>query len=219
MPYAATKVAADQLVLSFHKSFSTSVTVLRPFNAYGSPQSARSVIPTITSHIAAGHRQIKLGALTPKRDFTSVRDTAQGFIQAMNCDPALGCVVNIGSGFEIFIAEGMGVEVEVLPDPTRLQPEASEVERLFAGVVRAKSLFNAAPAYGGRDGGLVRRPGQSDNVPDRPFQRLKGAKLGPILRSRDRCKGPPRHRRVSQHDPPACPLVCQARVETGQGLP
>ena len=160
-PYAATKVAADQLALSFHRSFGTPVTVLRPFNTYGPRQSARAVIPTIISQIAAGHRQIKLGALTPTRDFTFVRDTAQGFIQAMNCEAVLGRVVNIGSGFEISIAdtvcaiaEAMGLDVEVLPDPTRMRPEASEVERLFAGVDLAKSLFDWAPDYGGRDGFL-----------------------------------------------------------------
>jgi nucleoside-diphosphate-sugar epimerase len=90
-----------------------------------------------------------------------VRDTARGFVQAMNCEAALGRVVNIGSGFEISvadtvraIAEAMGVEVEVLPDPTRMRPEASEVERLFAGVDLAKSLFDWSPDYGGRDGFL-----------------------------------------------------------------
>jgi NAD dependent epimerase/dehydratase len=160
-PYAATKIAADQLALSFHKSFETPVTVLRPFNTYGPRQSARAVIPTIISQIACGSRQIKLGALTPTRDFTFVRDTALGFIQAMSCDATLGRVVNIGSGFEISvadtvyaIAEAMGVEVEVVTDSARLRPEASEVERLFAGVELAKQLFNWAPEFGGRDGFL-----------------------------------------------------------------
>lgn len=160
-PYAATKIAADQLALSFHRCFGTPVVVLRPFNTYGPRQSARAVIPTIISQIAAGSRQIKLGALTPTRDFTFVRDTAQGFIQAMNCDSAVGRVVNIGSGFEISIgdtvraiAEAMETEVEVVCDPARIRPEASEVERLFAGVELARKLFDWSPTFGGRDGFL-----------------------------------------------------------------
>lgn len=158
-PYAATKIAADQLALSFHRSFGTPVVVLRPFNTYGPRQSARAVIPTIISQIAAGNRQIKLGALTPTRDFTFVRDTAQGFVQAMNCDAAVGRVINIGSGFEISIAdtvnaiaEAMGAEVEVVGDSSRMRPEASEVERLFAGTDLARRLFNWSPEFGKRDG-------------------------------------------------------------------
>lgn len=122
-PYAATKVGADQMALSFHRSFETPVAVLRPFNTYGPRQSARAVIPTIISQIASGLREIKLGSLSPTRDFTFVRDTARGFIQAMQCDAAIGLVTNIGSGFEISIsetvsavAEAMGVQVEVVQD-------------------------------------------------------------------------------------------------------
>lgn len=158
-PYAATKVGADQMALSFHRSFATPVAVLRPFNTYGPRQSARAVIPTIIGQIAAGERRIRLGSLTPTRDFTFVRDTARGFIQAMNCNDAVGQVTNIGAGFEISIgdtveaiAEAMGVEVEVVQDEARLRPEASEVERLFAGTGKAASLFGWAPEYGGRDG-------------------------------------------------------------------
>lgn len=160
-PYAATKVASDQLALSFHRSFGLPLMVLRPFNTYGPRQSARAVIPTIISQIAAGKREIQLGALTPTRDFTFVKDTARGFIQAMNCDAAIGQVVNIGSGFEISIqdtvhaiAEAMGVEVAVVADPARMRPEASEVERLFAGVELAQTLFDWKPAFGGRAGFL-----------------------------------------------------------------
>lgn len=160
-PYAATKVGADQLALSFHRSFETPVTVLRPFNTYGPRQSARAVIPTIISQIAAGLRQIKLGSLTPTRDFTFVRDTARGFIQAMACDAAVGQVTNIGSGFEISIAdtvtaiaEAMGVEVEVLADDSRIRPQASEVERLFADTDLARDLFGWNPEFGGGAGFL-----------------------------------------------------------------
>ncbi|UWR35717.1 NAD-dependent 4,6-dehydratase LegB (plasmid) [Sulfitobacter sp. W027] len=158
-PYAATKVAADQLALSFQKSFGTPVAVLRPFNTYGPRQSARAVIPTIISQIAAGERKIKLGALHPTRDFTFVHDTARGFIQAMECEACVGEATNIGSDFEIsimdtvnLIAESMGVEIEIVSDEQRMRPADSEVERLFAGVDKARRLFGWAPEHGGREG-------------------------------------------------------------------
>lgn len=158
-PYAATKVAADQLALSFQKSFGTPVAVLRPFNTYGPRQSARAVIPTIISQIAAGERKIKMGALSPTRDFTFVHDTAQGFISAMECDACVGEATNIGSDFEIsikdtvaLIAEVMGVEIEVVSDEERFRPADSEVERLYAGVDKARRLFGWSPEHGGRDG-------------------------------------------------------------------
>jgi len=158
-PYAATKIAADQLALSFHRSFETPVAVLRPFNTYGPRQSARAVIPAIIGQIAAGATRVKLGALTPTRDFTFVRDTARGFIQAMNCEDCVGEVTNIGSNFEIsigdtvdLIAEAMGKNVEVVTDQERIRPAASEVERLFAGTEKAQNLFGWAPEFSGRDG-------------------------------------------------------------------
>lgn len=158
-PYAATKIGADQLALSFHHSFGLPVTVLRPFNTYGPRQSARAVIPTIISQVAAGERKVRLGSLHPTRDFTFVHDTAWGFLQAAACDAALGRVVNIGSNFEVsigetaaLIGEAMGVELEIELDEARLRPAQSEVERLFAGVALAKELFGWEPAYGGREG-------------------------------------------------------------------
>jgi len=158
-PYAATKVAADQLALSFHKSFETPVAVLRPFNTYGPRQSARAVIPTIISQISAGERKIKLGAVHPTRDFTFVHDTVRGFIQAMDCKKCIGEATNIGSGFEIsikdtveLVAECMGVEVQIVEDEQRIRPSDSEVERLFAGVEKAQRLFGWAPTYSGREG-------------------------------------------------------------------
>ena len=165
-PYAATKVGADQLALSFAYSFDMPVAVLRPFNTYGPRQSARAVIPTIIGQIAAGERRLKLGALHPTRDFTFVGDTARGFIQAAACDGTIGRVTNIGSGFEIsigdtvaLIAEAMGAEVEVVADNARMRPAASEVERLFAGTDEAVRLFGWNPEHGGREGfkrGLAR---------------------------------------------------------------
>lgn len=152
-------MAADQLALSFHKSFGTPVAVLRPFNTYGPRQSARAVIPTIISQIAAGERCIKLGALHPTRDFTFVQDTARGFIQAMTCDACIGEVTNIGSDFEIsimetvrLIAEVMEAQIEIVSEEQRMRPADSEVERLFAGVDKARRLFDWAPEFGEREG-------------------------------------------------------------------
>lgn len=159
-PYAATKIGADQLALSFHRSFSTPVTVLRPFNTYGPRQSTRAVIPTIITQIAAGGRTLSLGALDPTRDFSYVADTAQGFIAAMTAgECALGEVINVGSGFEIsigdtaaLIAETMGVNVEVKLAEERIRPKASEVERLWAATEKADRLLDWRPTYVGRDG-------------------------------------------------------------------
>lgn len=158
-PYAATKTAADQLALSFHHSFDLPVTVLRPFNTYGPRQSARAVIPTIIAQIAAGHREIRLGALSPTRDFTFVEDTARGFVEAAACDGIVGRVTNIGSGFEISVGETAGLiadvmeaEVAILADAERVRPAASEVDRLYAGIALAEGAFGWAPAHAGREG-------------------------------------------------------------------
>ncbi len=158
-PYSASKIGADQIALSFQKSFDTPVTVLRPFNTYGPRQSSRAVIPTIITQLAAGKRTIKLGSLTPTRDFSYVKDTARGFIEAAKCDKAVGEVVNVGSGFEIsigetakLIAKVMNVDIEIETDDQRIRPENSEVERLFAGVEKAEKLFGWKPSYGGREG-------------------------------------------------------------------
>jgi len=158
-PYSASKIGADQIALSFHASFGTPVAVLRPFNTYGPRQSARAVIPTVITQLAAGKRSIKLGALHPTRDFSFVRDTAAGFITAATADSAIGEVINIGSGFEISIgdtahaiADVMGVELEIITDEQRLRPEKSEVERLWAGTGKAARLMNWTPAYGGLEG-------------------------------------------------------------------
>lgn len=158
-PYSASKIGADAIALSYHASFGTPVTVLRPFNTYGPRQSARAVIPTIIGQIAAGKREIALGALHPTRDFTFVKDTAQGFLQAAACDDIVGQVTNIGSGFEIsiletakLIADVMGQPVSFVQDAQRLRPAASEVERLFAGTQKAANAFGWSPDHGGQDG-------------------------------------------------------------------
>ena len=158
-PYSATKIAADQLAYSFYASFGLPVTIARPFNTYGPRQSARAVIPTIITQIANGKKQIKLGAVSPTRDFNFVHDTVAGFIAAMKSDKGLGDVVNFGSNFEIsigdtaqLIAEAMNCKIEIITDEARLRPENSEVERLWADNSKAKTLFGWQPNYGGRDG-------------------------------------------------------------------
>lgn len=158
-PYAATKIAADQLALSFHRSFGLPVTVLRPFNTFGPRQSARAVIPTIIGQIASGQRTIKLGSLHPTRDFSFVTDTARGFMHAAVAEKAIGEVINTGSNFEIsigdtaaLISEVMGVTVEIKQADERVRPKDSEVERLFAGIGKAERLLKWKPAYGGREG-------------------------------------------------------------------
>ena len=164
-PYSATKIAADQLAYSFFASFGVPVVIARPFNTYGPRQSARAVIPTIITQIAKGQRQIKLGAVSPTRDFSFVKDTVAGYIAILNSDKGLGEVVNLGSNFEIsigetaqLIAEVMNFQIEILTDESRMRPENSEVERLWADNAKAKELFAWQPEYGGREGfkrGLV----------------------------------------------------------------
>lgn len=158
-PYSASKIGADQLAYSFYTSFGLPVVIARPFNTYGPRQSARAVIPTIITQIANGRRQIKLGAVSPTRDFNYVQDTVSGFISALNSDHGLGEVVNFGSNFEIsigdtaqLIAEAMNTEIEIITDEARLRPESSEVERLWADNAKAKKLFGWQPGYGGREG-------------------------------------------------------------------
>jgi NAD dependent epimerase/dehydratase len=158
-PYSATKIAADQLAYSFFASFNIPVVIARPFNTYGPRQSARAVIPTIITQIAKGRRTIKLGAVSPTRDFNYVQDTVGAFIAALESDRGVGEVINFGSDFEIsvgetaaLIADVMGVDLEITTDEARLRPTGSEVERLWASNDKARELFGWRPAYGGLDG-------------------------------------------------------------------
>ncbi|WP_448030787.1 NAD-dependent 4,6-dehydratase LegB [Bradyrhizobium liaoningense] len=158
-PYSATKIGADQLALSFERSFGMPVTVVRPFNTYGPRQSARAVIPTIITQIAAGARKIKLGSIHPTRDFNYVADTVAGFLAALESKAGNGEVINIGSGFEIsigdtarLIAELMEVEIEIEHDDVRVRPERSEVERLWASNAKAQELLGWSPHFGGVNG-------------------------------------------------------------------
>jgi NAD dependent epimerase/dehydratase len=158
-PYSASKIGADQLAYSFYASFGLPVVTVRPFNTYGPRQSARAVIPTIITQIASGQRRIKLGAVTPTRDFNYVQDTVGGFIAALHGEAGAGEVVNFGSNYEIsvgdtarLIAEVMGASIEIETDEQRLRPANSEVERLWADNTRAQELFGWSPAYVGREG-------------------------------------------------------------------
>ena len=158
-PYAASKIAADQLAHSFYASFGLPVVTIRPFNTYGPRQSARAVIPTIITQIAGGANKIKLGSIHPTRDFSYISDTVDGFISALKSDKGVGEIFNLGSNFEIsirdtvdIIAHIMNASVELITDEVRLRPENSEVERLWAENRKAKKIFNWDPSYVGREG-------------------------------------------------------------------
>jgi NAD dependent epimerase/dehydratase len=158
-PYSASKIGADQIAMSFYTSFDTPVAILRPFNAYGPRQSARAVIPTIITQIANKKKQIKLGALSPTRDFNYVSDIVAGFIAALKSEKSVGEVINIGSNFEISIGDTahaiaivMGVETEIISYEQRLRPEKSEVKRLWASNEKADELLGWQPEYAGVEG-------------------------------------------------------------------
>ena len=158
-PYSASKIGADQIAMSYYLSFGTPVTTIRPFNTYGPRQSARAVLPTIIGQLAAGDREIRLGALHPTRDFNFVCDTVRGFLAVAAADAAVGEVINIGSGYEIsvgdaaaLIADLMDVEVDIVADDQRLRPAKSEVERLLADNRKAKALAGWVPEHAGKDG-------------------------------------------------------------------
>jgi NAD dependent epimerase/dehydratase len=146
-PYSATKIAADAMAMSFYNAFNLPVTIARPFNTYGPRQSARAVIPTIITQIANGATEIKLGDVTPTRDFNYVDDTCRGFIALAECDKSIGQTVNIGSNSEIsigdtlnIIKELMGSNVQFITDKERLRPSKSEVFRLWCDNTKIKKL-------------------------------------------------------------------------------
>lgn len=158
-PYSATKIGADQLAMSFYNAFETPVSIIRPFNTYGPRQSARAVIPTVITQIAGGAKAIKLGALSPTRDFNYVSDTVRGFTAVAASDACVGEVINVGSGFEVSIgdtaqaiAEVMNADIEIVCEQERIRPAKSEVERLFAGNEKARELTGWEPEFGGLDG-------------------------------------------------------------------
>jgi NAD dependent epimerase/dehydratase len=165
-PYAASKIGADQLAMSFHDSFDLPVSIIRPFNTYGPRQSARAIIPTVIAQIANGYKEIKLGALTPTRDFNYVLDTVRGFTAVAESDRTVGEVVNVGSGYEISIgkvvkriSELMNVKVKIVSDDNRIRPAKSEVERLCCNPALAKKIAGWKPEVSGKEGldrGLIK---------------------------------------------------------------
>ncbi len=158
-PYAATKIGADQLALSFWRSFNTPIAVLRPFNTYGPRQSSRAVIPTIITQIASGQDKLKLGSLTPTRDFNYVEDTCNAFISVAKSADTVGKVINSASSFEIsigdtvnLISKVMNKSIEVQKDGKRLRPEKSEVNRLFGDNSLLKKYTEWSPRFAGIKG-------------------------------------------------------------------
>ena len=158
-PYSASKIGADAMAKSFFNAFELPLTIARPFNTYGPRQSARAVIPTIITQIESGKDQIKLGDLTPTRDFSYVEDICRGFIALAKCEKAIGETVNIGSNFEIAIGDVvdnikkiMNSDVQVITDNARLRPEKSEVYRLWCDNTKIRELTGFEPKYSIREG-------------------------------------------------------------------
>lgn len=153
-PYSATKIGADRLSESFFRSFSLPVTIVRPFNTYGPRQSARAVIPTIITQLLSGKKEIKLGSLTPTRDFNFVKDTANGFIEILKSDKTIGEEINIATQNEISIGQladelirQINPQANIVCDEQRLRPENSEVNRLLGSNQKIKMLTNWTPKY------------------------------------------------------------------------
>lgn len=158
-PYSATKIAADQLAVSYYRSFSTPVKIIRPFNTYGPRQSARAIIPTIIIQILSGKTELELGNLNPTRDLTFVKDTAMGFLEIYRSELIFGEATNIGMNKEIaigdlvnLISELLGVEIIVLEKGERVRTRNSEVERLLCDNSKIKSMTNWVPNYNIRTG-------------------------------------------------------------------
>lgn len=153
-PYSATKIGADRLAESFYRSFQLPVSIVRPFNTYGPRQSARAVIPTIITQLLAGRTEIKLGSLTPTRDFNYVKDTAAGFIAIAESDRTIGEEINIATGREISIGDlakeiiaQINPQAVIVCDEQRLRPEKSEVNRLLGSNEKIKRLTDWTPKY------------------------------------------------------------------------
>ena len=157
-PYAATKIAADQLALSYYKSFNLPVTIIRPFNNFGPRQSLKAIIPTIISQVLSG-KVVRLGDLSPTRDFLYVKDTAQAFISCLNNKNVIGHAINIGNGFEVSIKnildilkKDFNLKFKYTIDKDRIRPKNSEVFRLLSSNKKAKKLLKWKPKYNGLTG-------------------------------------------------------------------
>ena len=158
-PYSASKIGADAMAMSYFNAFELPLTIARPFNTYGPRQSARAVIPTIISQIANGAKEIKLGDVSPTRDFNYVTDTCRGFIQLANCSDAIGKTVNIGSNYEISVGDTLNLikdlmksDVTFITEDQRLRPEKSEVFRLWCDNSLINQLTGFKPELSIEDG-------------------------------------------------------------------
>ncbi|MDH4395567.1 MAG: NAD-dependent 4,6-dehydratase LegB [Limnobacter sp.] len=158
-PYSASKIGADAMAMSFYNAFDLPLTIARPFNTYGPRQSARAVIPTIITQIATGKKQIKLGDVSPTRDFNYVADTCRGFLQLANSEQSIGQTVNIGSNYEITVGDTlnlikdiMGSDVEFITEEQRIRPGKSEVHRLWCDNTKIRELTGFEPEYSIREG-------------------------------------------------------------------
>lgn len=153
-PYSATKIGADRIAESFYRSFDMPITIVRPFNTYGPRQSARAVIPTIITQLLAGKEEIKLGSLTPTRDFNYVKDTVQGFIEIAKATNTIGEEINIATQQEISIGQlaeelikQINPNAKIICEEERLRPEKSEVNRLLGSNEKIKKMTNWKPQY------------------------------------------------------------------------
>jgi nucleoside-diphosphate-sugar epimerase len=158
-PYSASKIGSDAMAMSYYNAFKLPVTIVRPFNTYGPRQSARAVIPTIITQIASGVKEIKLGDVSPTRDFNYVEDTCRGFILLAINDKSIGEVVNIGSNYEITIGDTLGIikeimksDVKFILDNERIRPDKSEVFRLWCDNTKINTLTGFKPVYSIKEG-------------------------------------------------------------------
>ena len=158
-PYSATKIGADRLAESFYRSFDLPVTIVRPFNTFGPRQSARAIIPTIITQLLSGEKEIKLGSLTPTRDFNYVKDTANGFVSILESDKTIGEEINIATQSEVSIGDVaktiIGIinpSAKIISDEERIRPSKSEVNRLLGSNEKIKRLTKWVPKYTFNDG-------------------------------------------------------------------
>lgn len=153
-PYSASKISADQLAISYYRSFGLPVKIVRPFNTYGPRQSARAIIPTIICQLLNGQGKIKLGNTTPTRDFVFVKDAVNGFIEIHDSEYLFGETINIGTNTEIsignltrLITRIMDKKIEIVSDEQRVRPDKSEVERLVCNNRKILEYTNWKPEY------------------------------------------------------------------------
>lgn len=158
-PYSASKISADQLSLSFYRSFNLPVSIIRPFNTFGPRQSARAIIPTIITQVLSGAKEIKVGSLHPKRDFTFIDDTVNGFIKAIKAKNIEGETINLGTNYDISISDIISlifeifeIDLKIISEKQRIRPEKSEVDRLLSDNTLANKLINWSPLLKDREG-------------------------------------------------------------------